>query len=111
MTRTTILKKLTLELIIELKADPEKIYNTDIIYNRLDQAMTIGAEKYYVNKTSRPNATPVIQLTKDDEFVQRYPSISDAHRATSAPLKGIIESCRDPENKRKSAGYKWKYET
>lgn len=110
MTRNTMLKKLTEELILQLKADTEGIYNKDIIYNKLDQAMTIGSEKYHVNKVSRSNARAVIKFDINGKFLQRYPSISDASRDTSAPKKGIIESCTDREGKRKSGGFKWKYE-
>lgn len=110
MTRDTMIKKMTLELIAELKSDPELIYNQSMIMNKLDQAMTIGAEQFYEKKKQRANAKPVFQFTKDDVFIKRHPSITDASRTTKANVKGIIESCNDPLGKRKSGGNKWKYE-
>lgn len=112
MTRTTLLKKLTTELIMQLKSDVDFIYNERIIYEKLNQAMTIGSEKYPVNKISRPNARPVIQLTKDGKYVDRFPSTADAARKLGMNQSSqIVRSCNDLNGKITCRGYLWRYET
>lgn len=54
-----------------------------------------------------PRSKPVIQLTLDGSFIERFDSISDAYRATG--IKGN-KICAVLKNKQKTTcGYKWEY--
>jgi hypothetical protein len=54
-----------------------------------------------------PRSKPVIQLTLEGSFVERFDSISDAYRATGIEGNKI---CAVLKNKQKTTcGYKWKY--
>jgi hypothetical protein len=67
------------------------------------------------NSNRKPNferlkevcSKPVVQYTKDGQFVVEYPSVTEAARLTKIDRVSIIKCCN---GKRKSAGgYIWKY--
>ena len=65
-------------------------------------AIQVDKDKIDATKPKR-----VIQLTKDNEVVREFDSISDASKKTDVVLSSIVENCK---GKRKSAGgFVWKY--
>lgn len=58
-----------------------------------------------IKKTSKP----VLQYTKENEFVAEYPSASEAARQTSINSGQIIGCCRNKYGYKTAGGYVWKY--
>lgn len=68
----------------------------------------LNGEKYDENNLINRCLKPVLQFTKNNEFVKRYNSITEASRETEIACSNISQCC---SGKRKSAGgFIWKYE-
>ena len=58
-------------------------------------------------RENNPSSKPVLQYSKDGEFIAEYPSLREASRHTGCDNSSICECCK---GKRKSTvGYVWKY--
>lgn len=57
---------------------------------------------------ARTTSKPVIQLTKEGEFVKEYPNIKAAARATGTNCSHIGEAARGGGRYKTAGGYKWK---
>lgn len=59
-------------------------------------------------KSKHPRAKPVVQLTIDDELVNKFDYIKEAGRITGINERDISTVCRKEERKT-AGGYKWMY--
>lgn len=55
------------------------------------------------------NSKPVIQFTKDGQFVTEYPSIAEASRQTGINHNQINGCCLNKPHYKTAGGYIWKY--
>lgn len=60
-------------------------------------------------KNGRKVSRPVLQFTKDGEFIARYNSAKEAHRETGANHSHILECCAGKRYKTVN-GFIWKYD-
>lgn len=56
------------------------------------------------------NKKPVIQFSKEGEFISRYDSIKEATIALNTTSWGIIAVCKQLKGHKTAGGYIWKYE-
>ena len=94
------------------KSDPNAVVN-HIDNNPLNphadnlEWLSQKANVRYIFEQNRKERTPVIQLDKNLNIIQRYEYIADAVKATGAAKASIIRCCK---NKQKTAGgFIWKY--
>lgn len=66
---------------------------------------------YEEGSRSRSNQIPVIQMTKDGDYIAEYNSIAQAARATGIDNSGIVDCCKQKPSAHTAGGYKWKYKT
>lgn len=60
-----------------------------------------------INKINKKSSKPIIQFSKDGEFIRKWDSAMDAQRELGIKQGGISECCKE---KRKTAGgYIWRY--
>lgn len=81
----------------------ENGYNTSAYYSHSCKHSEESKNKMSKNRPSKP----VIQYSKDGEFIAEYPSTRDAERQTGCYHTSICNCCK---GKRKSCGgFIWKY--
>ena len=84
----------------------EKLRNREISEETRRKLRENCSVRYGTDNTS---ARPVMQFTKDGEFIERYPYASIASKKYGIDLSSLIKCCR---GKAKSAGgFVWKYTT
>jgi len=111
MKREYMLEKLTEELLTDLNNGLNP-YKTCKKY--LNMSMDVGSNHIKFSQINQPKRKPVTQMTQFGNFVEDYPSISDASRITGIPMSNISNAClgRNKSNGKSvlsAGGYKWKY--
>ena len=68
--------------------------------------------EYNVNYGSRTEKTqkPILQFTKNGEFVRRWESISEVKRELGFDISSIIKCCKGKKRYKSVGGFKWGYE-
>lgn len=61
-----------------------------------------------IEKMKEKICTPIIQLTKDGEFVARYKSITEAAETNCFTMRNIVSACNGERDF--AGGYRWRYE-
>lgn len=83
--------------------------NNPITKNRLSKVKRIEMKNKFLGVVSKehPASIPILQFTKDGEFIRKWDCISDVKKQLKIDNGNIGECCR---GKRKTAGnYKWGY--
>lgn len=103
-------------------ADPEykdKILNNIAQYRRKPGEWKMPEEakekisKHFKGKwlgDKSPCSKPVLQFTKEGEFVKRWANAGDAERAGIANRRNISKCCHEHEKHRTAGGYVWRFE-
>ena len=94
---------------------PEVNHKDEDIQNCQVENLEWCTSKYNANYGSRNvrmiekrgNTKPVIQKTKDGDFIRRFDSVAEATRATGAFDSAIIKVCNGKQ--KTSVGYRWEY--
>ena len=110
-THTYTIHKLVMEHFNRCAFDYEVINHID--HNKLNN--NISNLEYITQKENCIKAVeygkvklkPVIQLDKENNFIQKFNSISEAHIKTSVALADIHRCCNNLRNS--AGGYIWKY--
>ena len=107
-------KEQALELEAELMKwydSVENGYNTssysNMHYERTEETRNKMSEALIGNQNA--TTTPVIQFSKDGEFLAEYPSIREAERKTGCNHGNIGQCCKG--NRSFAGGYIWKYKS
>lgn len=56
-----------------------------------------------------PKSKPVIQMTKDGEFVKEWESVNQVQRETQFLASNIFRCCNPKTNRKSAYGYIWEY--
>lgn len=70
---------------------------------------TIRLRNSLKQKNNINSSRPVLQYTRDNQFVKEYPSAAEASRQTGLRQANICGVCRRVKNMFTIGGYKWKY--
>lgn len=65
--------------------------------------------EYSKEMTKKANNKPIIQKTKNGDFIKRWESASEAGRALNICQSTISKVCNKDKNSHTAGGYKWEY--
>lgn len=88
------------------------IFNLELVSHKenCNYGTTVKRSIETKNKRNRKTAEkPVIQLTKDGQFVAEYQSITEAQRQTGINNSNICACCNNKPHNKSAGGFVWKY--
>lgn len=89
-----------------------RLENLCLIENRLHYKLH-SKENFQKLKENLDRSIPVVQYTKDEQFVAEYTSISEAKRQTGIPISSISNCCngviKNGYKVKSAGGFIWKF--
>ena len=62
-------------------------------------------------ETLKKKSIPVVQLTKNGEYIQTFYGATEAQRQTNISYSNILQVCKHEKMRIHAGGYKWMFET